>query len=187
LLLFASFALTVSVLEFISGSGPLIFTPGAYAIGLKPPTEVIVDRYIPVEAVFFRNGDAALTLQSKLAATMLGKRNDCPNARIDLLPWVSSAEFADDPKGEKNLALARNRADAVKKLILHYAPRSQVRSEDWASFDTLRAKLMFDDRRSTAHEEAPDEALNRRVDIRVEKGCEPTAPPQQPEQAVAAR
>jgi hypothetical protein len=171
LLFLVTFVMSASAVDFVGRPGPVIFTPAAYTVETKEPQPRISESLLPIQAVFFKNGDATLLGDSVLATSVLAKTINCPDSRVVIVPWVSSAPYANDPKGERNLVLAGQRGDVVGRAIKRYAPLSQAEIDNWDTFELLRTKLSFDDHRGLPHAENPNERLNRRVDIKILKTC----------------
>jgi hypothetical protein len=174
LLVLVAFFVSLAVIDFLGLLKPFRIGPTAYRVKvLDPPIQTSA----PLEeAVFFKNGDAVLSDESKKLLSFIAKLTKCQGAALKITPWVSGAEYKNDPKGEKNFDLARRRAKAVTDYFVTNKSL-HISGKDWGSFRDIRDHILINDARSDPHRESNDEQFNRRVDIRVEKGCTATAVP----------
>jgi flagellar motor protein MotB len=171
LLVLVCFYVSLAIISFLGLLKPFRIGPTAYTVKIQDPD---VQTTAPLEeAVFFQNGDWALSGESKRLLTVVAKLTDCPGGAVKVTPWVSSAEYKNDPDGTKNYDLAKRRGKAVTEFLTNENPALHVSGKGWGSFGDIRSHLFFKDARSDPHKESSQEQFNRRVDIRIEMGCSP--------------
>jgi hypothetical protein len=101
----------------------------------------------------------------------ISKATSCDKAKVKITPSVSSAPYDDDQDQAKNVVLARDRGEAVRKLLIAGNSKLQVDVRTWNKFGEIISSLYYKDSRVSAKVEAGEESLNRRVDVEIVKYC----------------
>jgi hypothetical protein len=139
----------------------------------EPPVCLPAQMNSPQLSIFFDNGSAKLSPCAVAVIEKVRRGAACPQAKVKIVAWVSSAEFRADPNQSKNLELAQRRYSTVHDLLLKTNPNLNIEARTWRSFKELHDNLLYKDVRSAPLIEAPAEALNRRVDLELVQGCGP--------------
>ena len=139
--------------------GPMAITQSKFE--LPPPVFAQ-----PALSVFFANKDSRLDGQAKHYLRRLARGlSQCADPGVELLGSASSALFADDPDDRRNVGLANERAESVRKLLElpPYRIEATVRT-------VQNLTRTYPDQQSGGGRPHPAQALNRRVDIFVAIG-----------------
>jgi hypothetical protein len=114
--------------------------------------------------IFFANGARTLDAgQRRVLADFFAAAASCTDLQLEVFGFASSATYANDPLGEKNLKLALDRADSIIALARDYQITDRRRHE-WSDITEMNRKRGVKDEVGGARVTVR-EFLNRRADV----------------------